>query len=123
MRQVLSLILTFAILTRSAESRPDTASITMQIVGMPLGANIELRLNHKQKVRGARGVVSDTGFALVDAYSGERQIAFADIVSVRPLIAKSHTGRYVLIGVVVGVVVIIVALRGLGCALSQCRAT
>ena len=90
-------------LTRVALAAPDTASIRTQIVGMPVGASIELRLKDKQKLRGARGAASDSSFTLVDARSGERQIAFDDVASVKQFKAKSHTGRNILIGVGIGV--------------------
>jgi len=104
-------------LTRLAAAAPDTASIRAQIVGMPLGTSIELRLKDKQKLRGARGAVSDSGFTLVDARSGERQIAFDDVASVKPVNTKSHTGRNILIGVGIGVgavAIVIVALARIG---------
>jgi len=37
-------------LTRVALAAPDTASIRTQIVGMPVGTNIELRLKDKQNL-------------------------------------------------------------------------
>jgi hypothetical protein len=104
-------------LTRLTAAAPDTANIRAQIVGMPLGASIELRLKDKQKLRGARGAVSDSGFTLVDARSGERQIAFDDVASVKPVNTKSHTGRNILIGVGIGVgavAIVIVALARIG---------
>jgi len=90
-------------LTRLAAAAPDTASIKTEIVSMPLGTSIELRLKDKQKLRGARGAVSDSGFTLVDPRSGERQIAFDDVSSVKQVNAKSHTARNILIGVGIGV--------------------
>jgi hypothetical protein len=100
-------------LTCLASAAPDTASFKTEIVGMPLGTSIELRLKHKRKLRGARGAVSDSGFTLVDTRSGERQIAFDDVASVKHVKAKSHTGRNILIGVGIGVgavAIVIVAL-------------
>ncbi|HSR06344.1 MAG TPA: hypothetical protein VLM42_04275 [Bryobacteraceae bacterium] len=100
-------------LTCLASAAPDTASIKTEIVGMPVGASIELRLKDRQKLRGARGAVSDSGFTLVDIRSGERQIAFDEVSSVKQVKAKSHTGRNILIGVGIGVgavAIVIVAL-------------
>ena len=80
---------------------------------MPVGASIELRLKDRQKLRGARGTVSDSGLTLVDTRSGERQIAFDEVSSVKQVKAKSHTGRNILIGVGIGVgavAIVIVAL-------------
>ena len=99
MRQVLSAALVLGVLIQSATASPDAASVTTQIVDMPVGANIELRLKNKQKVRGARGVVSATSFTLVDSHAGEKQIAFDDVASVKLFTQKSHTTRNILIGV------------------------
>ena len=74
-------------------------AVRSQITSMPLGTNIELRFKDKQKLRGARGAVSDFGFTLVDARAGERQIAFDDVTSVKPVSIKAHTARNILIGV------------------------
>ena len=78
-------------------------SVASQIAAMPAGTRIEVRLKNKQKMRGATGPVSSSGFALVDARQGERQIAFDDVASVQKISGKSHLKRNVLIGVVVGV--------------------
>jgi len=89
-------------LTRLVSAAPDAASIKTEIVGMPLGTSIEVHLKDKQKLRGTRGAVSDSGFTLVDPRSGERQIAFDDVTSVKQVNAKSHTRRNILIGVAIG---------------------
>ena len=101
-----SAIVCILMLTRVALAAPDTASIGSQIVSMPIGTSIELRLKDKQKLRGARGAASDSSFTLVDSRSGERQIAFDDVASVKQFKAKSHTGRNILIGVGIGVGVV-----------------
>jgi len=90
MRQALSLILMFLILPRVGAADPGTAAITTQIVGMPLGANIEVRLKNALKIRGARGSVSETGFVLIDGHAAEHQIAFDDVASVKRFSGKSH---------------------------------
>ncbi len=98
-----STIVCILMLTRVVLAAPDTASIRTQIVGMPAGTSIELRLKDKQKLRGARGAASDSSFTLVDPRSGERQIAFDEVASVKQFKTKSHTGRNILIGVGIGV--------------------
>jgi hypothetical protein len=112
----LTVVVCIVMLARLA-SASDTATIKAEIASMPLGAGIELRLKNKQKLRGARGVVSDSGFTLVDARSGERQVSFDDVASVRRVNTKSHTGRNILIGVAIGVgavAIVIVALAHAG---------
>lgn len=78
-------------------------SVASQITAMPTGTVIELRLKTKQKMRGATGTVSNSGFTLVDARKGEHQIAFDDVASVQKFTVKSHVKRNVLIVVLVGV--------------------
>jgi hypothetical protein len=110
-------IVCILMLTRLASAAPDTESIKAEIVGMPVGTRIELHLKSKEKLRGARGAVSDSGFALVDARGAERQVAFDDVASVKRISTKSHTGRNILIGVGIGVAavaIVIVALAHSG---------
>lgn len=105
------------ILARLASAAPDPASVKAKLVGMPLGTNIELRLKDKQKLRGARGAISESGFTLVDSRSGERIIAFDDVASVKQVKAQSHTLRNILIGVGIGVgavAILIVSLAHVG---------
>jgi len=109
-RQILSAVLVFGVLIQSAAASPDTASVTAQIAGMPLGTNIELRLKNKLKVHGARGAASATGFALVDSHAAEQQIAFDDVASVKLFTVKKHTGRNILIGV--GITLVILGIIG-----------
>ena len=94
-------------------------NVASQITAMPAGAKVELHLNNKQTVRGARGPLSNAGFTLVDVHAGNRQVAFDEVVSVKQI--KSHTTRNVLIGVGIGVAAIGLTLGimfrcgGLGC--------
>jgi len=108
MRQTLSVFLALLMVARLAPAAPDTASITAQITSIPFGAPIELRLTDKQKLRGTRGALSNTGFAFAEAHGGERQIAFADVASVKQTTTKSHTTRNVLIGVGIGLAAAII---------------
>jgi hypothetical protein len=75
-----------------------------------LGASIELRLTDKQKMRGTRGALSTTGFTFAEARAGERQIAFADVASVRQTTTKPHTTRNVLIGVGIGLAAAVIVI-------------
>ena len=99
MRQALSVILTLAILPPFAAAGPDTASITTQLLAMPSGAHIELRLKSKEKIRGTKGAASNEQFALLDARAAEPEIAFDDVVSEKQLSGTSHLLRNILIGV------------------------
>ena len=108
-RQALSVILALAMVHPHASAGPDIGSVTTQILAMPLGTHLELRLKTKERIRGDRGAASNTGFALLDAHAVERQIAFDDVVSVKQLKPTSHLKRNILIGVgiAVGAAVII----------------
>jgi hypothetical protein len=79
-------------------------SVASQIGAMPAGTHIELSLKNKEKMRGTTGPVSNSGFTLVDARSGQHQIAFDDVASVKQL--KSHVARNILIVVGIGAVAI-----------------
>lgn len=118
MRQALSILLTLALLPRFAAA--DTPSVTQQIAAIPQGAAIELHLKNKEKLRGTKGAVSETGFTLITA-PADRQIAFADVASVK--LHKSHTTRNVLIIVGIGVVatVGIIAAVALRCGPLGCN--
>ena len=105
MRQVICLTLVLLMMTHLGPTAFGADNVTSQIARIRIGANIEVRLNNKQTVRGARGEVSSSGFTLVNPGSGDRQLAFDDVTSVRQLSKKSHTTRNVLIVAGIGVVV------------------
>jgi hypothetical protein len=52
----------------------------------------------------------DSGFTLLNPGTGDRKVAFDEMISVKQLTAKSHTTRNVLIGVGIGVVVTVAVL-------------
>ena len=103
MRKTISLALVLLMVTHLVPAAFGAESVASQITAMPTGTNIELRLKNKQKMRGARGPVSNSGFTLVDARKGERQIAFDDVASVKQLTKRSHLTRNILIGAGIGV--------------------
>ena len=83
-------------------------NLASQITAIPVGTKIELRLKNKQTVRGVRGQLSNVGFMLVDDRTGERQIAFDEVVSVKRY--KAHPVRNTLI--VVGIVLVALGIVG-----------
>lgn len=107
MRQVLSLALMLLMIAQLGPAVFGADSVTSQIAGMPTSSSIEVHLKNKQTLRGARGDVSSSGFTLMNPSTGDRQIAFNDVASVKQLTKKSHTKRNVLI--VVGIAVVAVA--------------
>ena len=84
------------------------STVSAQVANFPLGANIQVLLKTNKKLRGTRGADSPTGFALLDAKAGARQLTFDEVESVKP-IGKSHTTRNVLIGVTIGVAALAIA--------------
>jgi hypothetical protein len=105
MRQVLALALVLLMVMHLGPAAFGADNVTSQIAGIPTGANIEVRLKNKQTLRGTRGAVSISGFTLLNPSAGDRQLAFDDVTSIKPLSKKSHTTRNVLIVVGIGVVV------------------
>lgn len=103
MRKTISLALTLLTVTQLLPAAFGAESVASQITAMPTGANIEIRLKNKQEMRGTRGPVSTSGFTVIDARTGEHQIAFDDVASVKQLTKKSHLTRNILIGVGIGV--------------------
>ena len=103
MRQILCVAMALLMLAHLIPAALGADSIATQIKGMPAGTAIELRLKTKQKMKGTRGAVANSGFTFVDAGAAEHQIAFDEVASVKPLTGKSHVMRNVLIGVGIGV--------------------
>ena len=101
-RRIVSLILTFGMLASLITAAPDAATVQTRIAAMSVGTNIELRLKNKEKLRGARGNASESGFTLV-SQSGDREVAFSDVASVKLYVVKSHVTRNILIGVGIAV--------------------
>jgi hypothetical protein len=92
--------------------------VRTQITRMPLGGNVEVQLKDQQMLRGMRGEVTDSGFTLESLSTGNRQIAFDDVSSVKQIKRKTHSTRNVLIlvGVVVGVVAVVLGVFAIDCA-------
>ena len=107
-RHTLSLLLAMLMLAHLGPASFAAETIKTQIAAVSLGAPIELRLQNKQRLRGARGEVSDSGFILVDSRGEGRQVAFDDIAFAKHFTKKSHTKRNILIAVGIEVAVTVV---------------
>jgi hypothetical protein len=105
MQKIICLTLTLLMASQLTPTAFATSSVASQIAALPLGTSIELRLKDGQKMSGSTGAVSGAGFALVGTSTGEHQIAFDDVLSVKRLDKKSHVARNVLICVGVAAVV------------------
>ena len=122
MRQIIALALVLLTASHLDSVAFAAESVKSRITSMPPGARVEIRLKNKQRLAGARGAVTDTGFTLVDPFAGDRQISFNDVAQVGPPEAQSHKLRNTLMGVGIGVgiavvvvaVLVRIALGGLG---------
>ena len=103
MRRIISLVLVLLMVTHLHPAAFGAESVASQITAMPTGTNVEIRLKNKQEMRGAIGRVSASGFMLVDARTGEHQIAFDEVTWVKHQTKKSHLTRNILIGAGIGV--------------------
>jgi hypothetical protein len=124
MRQTLSLGLVLLLVMQLGPPALGADNISSQIAGMPAGADIEVHLKTKQALRGTKGEVSGSGFILANPSTGNRQIAFDEVTSVKQLTRKSHKTRNILIitGVALGVVITVVAIHIKNCPVG-CRST
>ena len=72
-----------------------------QVIQIPAGAQVEVRLLNKERFRGRLGDISDEGFTVLIAQENRietRQVAFGDVKSVKE-IRKQRTAAYVFLGV------------------------
>ena len=120
MQKIICLTLTLLMALPLIPTASAANGVASQITAMPLGTKIELRLKDKQKLSGTTGALSGTGFAFIDASTGERQIAFDDVASVKRIGAKSHTARNVLIiaGIGVAIAAIVIVVHAKECPLG-----
>ena len=105
MRNAVAVIMLFLVAMTSTPRTLGAEGVESQIGAIPNGARMELRLKDKQKLRGFKGTASASGFKLIDQQGGEREVAFADVVSAKA-VGKSHLTRNVLIIVAVGVAIV-----------------
>ena len=72
-----------------------------QVIQIPTGAQVEVRLLNKERLRGRLGDISDEGFTVLIAQENRietRQVVFSDVKSVKE-IRKQRTALYVFLGV------------------------
>ena len=107
MRQALSSVLVFVMMTHLSPMLFGADNVSTQIAAVPAGTTIEVRLKNKERMRGTRGEVSSLGFTLVDPKAGDHQLTFDDVRSVKQLTKKSHSTRNAWIGLGIGAVVVV----------------
>ena len=82
----------------SASQKP---TLKEQVIQIPTGAQVEVRLLNKERIRGRLGDISDEGFTVLIAKGNQietRQVAFGDVKSVKE-VRKQRTALYVFLGV------------------------
>lgn len=117
MRQALCITLAMLLVTQFVSSVFGADDVASQITAMPLGTNIELHLKNKQVLRGTTGEVSTSGLLLLNPRAGDRQVAFADVTSVKRVAHKSHKKRNILI---IGGIAFVAVVTALGIYIKRC---
>jgi hypothetical protein len=82
----------------SASQKP---ALKEQVIQIPSGAQVEVRLLNKERIRGRLGDISDEGITVQIAQANRietRQVAFSDVKSVKE-VRKQRTALYVFLGV------------------------
>jgi hypothetical protein len=110
MRPTLALALVWLMMMQLDFPACGADNVSSQIGRIPLGATIEVHLKDKQELKGTRGEVSGSGFTLGNLSTGDRQVAFDDVTSVKDLTKHSHKTRTILVITGIAVVAIIVVL-------------
>lgn len=99
--------------TRDQTPAEKAASLKQQVVGIPAGAVIELKLQQKgsRKITGKLGVITDEGFEVQTVQSGQvtnQKVAFADVKSIKEKRGTSRVTKGLAItGVVLGILLIV----------------
>jgi len=85
----------------SQASRSQKPTLKERVIQIPTGAQVEVRLLNKERLRGRLGEISDEGFT-VQIAQGSRieihKVAFSEVKSVKE-IRKQNTVKYVFLGV------------------------
>jgi hypothetical protein len=117
MRQALSIVLVLLLFTQLTPAVFGADDVASQITAMPAGTNIAVHLKNKQVLRGTTGQVAPSGFTLVNPRAGDRQLAFADVLSVKQVAKKSHKVRNILI---IGGVAVVAVVAAFGIYVKKC---
>jgi hypothetical protein len=87
-----------------------------QVIQIPAGAQVEVRLLNKERLRGRLGDISDEGFTVQIAQGNRidtRKVAYGDVKSVKA-IGNKEKRRGILIGVVATVGILLVLALTIG---------
>jgi hypothetical protein len=128
MRQCLSVLLAWVLSVNSLPGKPRSvatlhsaqaptvqkATLKEQVLAIPAGSLVEIRLKTKEKLRGRLVEVSNEGITLKVVTGNkidERKLAFDELKSIKGVEGGSKAGRvtlYILAGVGVGLVILFV---------------
>lgn len=103
LRKAVSLSLVF-LLSGGLYPQAKKPTLKEQALEIPVGSQIEARLQNKEKLRGRMGEITDDGFRLQHVRANKvetRNIAFAELKSIK-MVERESSGRialYVLAGV------------------------
>lgn len=79
--------------------RVQKATVQEQVLEIPAGSLIEVRLKNKEKFRGRLGDISNDGFVVKQARKDkveDRQITFGEVKSIKMVNKGSNAGRAIL---------------------------
>jgi hypothetical protein len=92
---------TAAAIATSQAGASKKPTLKEQVIQIPAGAQVEVRLHSKERFRGRLVEVGDEGFTLQIAHEGRietRKISFGDVRSVKQ-IHRQNTAKYIFFGV------------------------
>jgi hypothetical protein len=98
---------------------PQKRTVQQQVVEIPTGKLVEVRLTDKSRIRGRIGKISAEGFLLTVAKGSqveEQKLAFPDVTSIKAIEKKDggKKGLYIFLGaaIAVGAIFLIAAILG-----------
>jgi len=101
----------------SQASTSHKPTLKEQVIQIPAGSQVEVRLLNQERFRGRLGDVSDEGFTVQIAKGNQietRKLAFGDVKSMKQIGGKTHTAIYILAGVGIAFGIILVLAFTLG---------
>jgi len=81
-----------------------------QVIQIPAGSQVEVRLLNKERFRGRLGEVSDEGFTVLIAQENRiesRKVVFGDVKSVKAIGNKNKRGILIGVGATLGILLVL----------------
>jgi hypothetical protein len=95
---------------RGQEGSTAKPTLKEQVIQIPAGAQVEVRLLNKERFRGRLGEVSDEGFTVQIAQGNRidtRKVAFGDVKSVKAIGNKNKRGILIGVGATLGILLVL----------------